>query len=164
MNWLDRISKGLGESEEEQCIKSCLPMVLSIAKRFRKTDEDWLQMGVMVLVKAYKTWNREWMFSTHAHHCLHNAFVDAIKWETRPKRIPPPREEYEALSREPSPSYLTEVKLDAQQAWKAIPDREIVRQFLEGRSCVEIGRELGVCKQAIHQRVQKNLRQARRRL
>jgi RNA polymerase sigma factor (sigma-70 family) len=165
--WLRFTDKGLGDSQEEQRIKSCLPMVISVCTRFKRKTEDDLQVGLMGLVKAAQTYDpsRKASFATHAYNCIRNEINHVLDRETTKKRTGKPSSKpVEVLvSREPNPAYAVEMKLDAKRVMhRFMPaDRVVVRGYMAGKSLTEVGRELGVTRARTYQRFHRCLERGR---
>jgi RNA polymerase sigma factor (sigma-70 family) len=147
--WLRFTDKGLGDSKEEQRIKSCLPMVVSWCARFKRRTEDDLQTGLIGLIHAARTYTpgrASW--PTHANNCIRNELSHALERAKAKKRTGTFSDQpVEVLvSREPNPAYSAQVRLDAQRVRRLFkgPDAYVVKHYCLGQTMSEVGKGLGV--------------------
>jgi RNA polymerase sigma factor (sigma-70 family) len=147
--WLVLTDKGLGASQEEERIRSCLPMVISVCTRFHRRTEDDLQVGLMGLIRAARTWIPERAsFPTHAYNCIRNEINHLVDRETTKKRSGGPHGSgvEVVVSREQNPADTAQVMLDSRELMGCFsaPQMELVGEWMGGKSLADMGRERGV--------------------
>lgn len=165
--WLHSTEKGLGSTEEERRIKSCLRMVIRWCGRFRRRTEDDLQTGLIGLIHAARTYSpsRQASWPTHANNCIRNELSHALERAAAKKRTAKFSDQpVEVLiSKEPNPAYAAEMKLDARRVmWRFLPaDRVVMRGYMAGKSLTDVGRELGVTRARTYQRFHRCIEKGR---
>ncbi|MCS7233281.1 MAG: sigma-70 family RNA polymerase sigma factor [Synergistetes bacterium] len=159
-----------GSSEAwNEIVKMYMPLIRSIVQRYfvpNMDKEDLLQEGMFGLFKAVNSFDihKNKDFDLFLEVCVERQLITALRRATRQKDIPSshyvPLEEninINSLLREDEPvSVYYEIEKSLSEL-----ERMILKRYLEGKSYIEIAKELGCNSKAVDnalQRVKKKLR------
>lgn len=143
---------------ENEILTTYAPLAKSIARSFYVIgeDEDLIQMGMIGLMRAVRTYNAESSaaFKTYASHCIRNTITDTVRKQSslpdsdsiNNMLIPSDEKEPERIFIEGETSKLL---FDAISSVLNERELSVLRLFLDAMSYAEISEKLGIEKKQV---------------
>lgn len=171
MNWTDIVKQAreMATTEEEKTLAQNLPLVKHICDRLGTRSEDDRQVGIMALCQSVKRWKpARGIFSTFACRCISNAIKNyqlrdrrvkrggRCEWEEfRPGQWADPRQELDPLEAQWADTLWDYMRPE---------DRICVKAHFDGFTYREMSSQMGVTRQRCQQRVERAIKDLRRKL